>query len=371
MGLWFSTDRRTGASRKIGSGVVPELPTSGSPLASTGDNEKVLAKEQVAILNLWVEDILPHWDQHVSVRGKKVSKKVRTLCRMGPIPPAVRGRVWSKAIGNALHITKELYGIFGEHARSARHLSTAAATAAESEQSALLPHSPPSPSKYLGKEDSMALIDQDLPRTFHNVKYFHDNQDVLREVLQTYACYRPDVGYVQGMSYLAGMLLLHMDPYSSFVALANLLNYHYFLTFFRMDMTQMRKYFAVFEALFADQLPSLYKHFRHLNINPEMYLMDWLLTLFSKSLPLDIACHMWDCYVLEGETFMYRASLGILRFLNPKLKQGEFEECLKLLTRLPQDMDDSALFESIFAVSVQRARVEQLMQQHGLSPLQR
>jgi hypothetical protein len=32
----------------------------------------------------------------------------------------------------------------------------------------------------------------------------------LRSVLDTYCFYRPDVGYVQGMSYLAGNFLLYM-----------------------------------------------------------------------------------------------------------------------------------------------------------------
>ena len=38
----------------------------------------------------------------------------------------------------------------------------------------------------------------------------------LRDVLEAYTAYRPDIGYVQGMSYLAAILLLNMDTYECF-----------------------------------------------------------------------------------------------------------------------------------------------------------
>jgi hypothetical protein len=38
-----------------------------------------------------------------------------------------------------------------------------------------------------------------------------------------YVFFRPDVGYVQGMSHLAAMLLLNLDVFPAFVAFANLL----------------------------------------------------------------------------------------------------------------------------------------------------
>lgn len=40
----------------------------------------------------------------------------------------------------------------------------------------------------------------------------------------TYVCYRPDVGYVQSMSFIAGLLLLQMEPYPAFVAFANIMS---------------------------------------------------------------------------------------------------------------------------------------------------
>ena len=61
----------------------------------------------------------------------------------------------------------------------------------------------------------------------------------LREVLQTFVCYRPDIGYIQGMTYLGASLLLYMDDeYEVFRCLANLLSRH-LIDFYRFEMNKV------------------------------------------------------------------------------------------------------------------------------------
>ena len=53
----------------------------------------------------------------------------------------------------------------------------------------------------------------DLPRTWPALAFFANTgpfYSQLLTMLETYAVFRPDIGYVQGMSYVGGMLLLHM-----------------------------------------------------------------------------------------------------------------------------------------------------------------
>jgi hypothetical protein len=53
----------------------------------------------------------------------------------------------------------------------------------------------------------------DLPRTWPALAFFTNTgpfYSQLLTMLETYAVFRPDIGYVQGMSYVGGMLLLHM-----------------------------------------------------------------------------------------------------------------------------------------------------------------
>jgi len=49
--------------------------------------------------------------------------------------------------------------------------------------------------------------------------------------------------------------------------------------------------------------------FAELDVTCELYLLNWLMTLFAKSLPIDITTRLWDNYLLVGESFMIR--LGV------------------------------------------------------------
>ena len=98
---------------------------------------------------------------------------------------------------------------------------------------------------------------------------------MLHDVLGAYACYRPDVGYVQGMSFLAGVLLLNMEASDAFICLANLLNRSSYMAFFRVDHTLMSPYFATFTALLQEYLPRVHAHFVQMEFSPEYYLIEW------------------------------------------------------------------------------------------------
>ena len=98
---------------------------------------------------------------------------------------------------------------------------------------------------------------------------------MLHDVLGAYACYRPDVGYVQGMSFLAGVLLLNMEAGDAFILLANLLNRSSYLAFFKVDHALMEPYFRAFTGLLSEHLPRVHDHFTRLEFSPEYYLIEW------------------------------------------------------------------------------------------------
>lgn len=64
--------------------------------------------------------------------------------------------------------------------------------------------------------------------------------DTLYCLLAAYVYYRPDVGYVQGMSFIAAVLILNMEPADAFVCFANLLNRPCHMAFFHLDQPLVR-----------------------------------------------------------------------------------------------------------------------------------
>ncbi|KNC72066.1 hypothetical protein SARC_15384, partial [Sphaeroforma arctica JP610] len=93
---------------------------------------------------------------------------------------------------------------------------------------------------YVGREASATLIELDLGRTFPALDFFRVGgpfHETLRIILETYVSYRPDIGYVQGMSFIASVLLLYVGELDAFICFANILNRPVLMTFFRMEMS--------------------------------------------------------------------------------------------------------------------------------------
>ncbi|GAA6105865.1 TBC1 domain family member 14 isoform X1, partial [Tachysurus ichikawai] len=109
--------------------------------------------------------------------------------------------------------------------------------------------------------------------------------DVLHSILGAYTCYRPDVGYVQGMSFIAAVLILNMNTADTFIAFANLLNKPCQMAFYRVDHSLMLTYFAAFEVFFEENLPKLFAHFKSNNLTPDIYLIDWAVRYGSAWVP--------------------------------------------------------------------------------------
>lgn len=99
------------------------------------------------------------------------------------------------------------------------------------------------------------------------------------------------------MSYLAAILLIHLNEYESYRCLINLTHSNHFLSFLRGDVREVFNkmlYFMksniyikiewrvnYFNDYFEKELPNLYQHFKALDLSTEMFLLYWFLSLFS------------------------------------------------------------------------------------------
>ncbi|KAJ8262116.1 hypothetical protein GJAV_G00162400 [Gymnothorax javanicus] len=287
----------------------------------------------------WNHEILPNWETMCT------SRRVREMWWQG-VPPSVRGKVWSMAIGNELNITHELYSICLARAREKWNATPTSSSDTDGEDAGL---------SLADKEASLELIKLDISRTFPSLCIFQKGgpyHDMLHSILGAYTCYRPDVGYVQGMSFIAAVLILNLDTADAFIAFTNLLNKPCQMAFFRVDHSLMLTYFAAFEVFFEENLPKLFAHFKSNNLSPDIYLIDWIFTLYSKSLPLDLACRVWDVFCRDGDEFLFRTALGILKLYEDILTKMDFIHNAQFLTKLPEDISSEELFTAISTIQM-------------------
>ncbi|KAG7218019.1 hypothetical protein INR49_020682 [Caranx melampygus] len=206
--------------------------------------EKVRQEEEISNATLvWNQFILPHWD------SMKSSRRAQDLW-WGGLPPSVRGRVWSLAISNELNITTELYEIFLLRAKERWSIE-----GTQTDNVASLSDG----------ESGQEQISRDVSRTFPSLCVFQQGgpyHDLLQSILGAYTCYRPDVGYVQGMSSIAAVLILNMDEVDAFITFSNLMNKPCQLAFYRGDQPLMFRYFGAFQLVLENTLPHLFLYFQ-------------------------------------------------------------------------------------------------------------
>ncbi|KAJ7492480.1 rab-GTPase-TBC domain-containing protein [Mycena latifolia] len=258
-------------------------------------------------LSIWEKDIVPDW--------KVVHKNpaLRKLWWEG-IPTKLRASMWANAVGNALALSKDNYRTC--IARAKRALGSGAFPSA-----------------------TLSLIEQDISTTLPSLHIFHQETGPLYSDLKDMMCAwvvsRSDegLGYTLGAAKIAAMLLINMPAQQAFIVMRNLMERHCLRSFFGGEGAKddVDAYYRIFDTLLADGMPKIYFNFKQHQISPAAYLPDWLVPLFLDHLPFEACARLWDVLLLEGDSFLYRAALGMLAVLEPRLFFPDRTELLELL----------------------------------------
>ena len=110
----------------------------------------------------------------------------------------------------------------------------------------------------------------------------------------------------------------------------------------------MEQHYSNFSQQLTSHLPQLASHFSNLGLRPDLYLLDWMMTLYSKCCPLDVTCRVWDMIIRDGETFLTKTALGILSlYQDSLLAETDFVLIAQFLSKLPDNVNCDLLFDKI------------------------
>ncbi|KAM8942674.1 USP6 N-terminal-like protein [Lycaon pictus] len=255
--------------------------------------------------------MLKQWDRYLP------SEKLRRRVYKG-VPPQVRGQMCLR-----------LLNVNQVKARNARKYQ-------EMKEAALV-----------SSRDIMQ-IDLDVNRTFRSHTMFWDRygvgQRALFHVLAAYSVYDTEVGYCQGMSEIAAIVLMFLPEEDAFWALAQLMvdARH---GFFVQGFQKLLRFQAHHERVLERALPDLRKHMDEEQMSTGIYTPKWFLQCFLGRTPFSLTLKLWDVYMLDGERVLMAMAYTILKVHRKRLLKLPLEglrEFLQDSLAQPWALEDEA-----------------------------
>lgn len=181
----------------------------------------------------------------------------------------------------------------------------------------------------------------------------------LRRVLRAYSIYDSEVGYCQGMNFIAGMFITYVNEESAFWLLVHVMNEApcTMRGLFGEGMTEAHQVLHVADRLISHFHPRLARHFDKEGIHISMFATQWLLTIYTSSFPFDVVTRVWDAFLSEGWKVPYRVMLALLEISQPTLMRMNFEEILNYFKEMPFEIDANEIMELSFKIPLKKKHI--------------
>ncbi|KAH9260789.1 hypothetical protein BASA81_001256 [Batrachochytrium salamandrivorans] len=199
-------------------------------------------------------------------------------------------------------------------------------------------------------------ISKDLGRTLPTHLFFRGElgQQALERVLCAYANVDREVGFTQGMSFIAALFLLYLNEVQSFELLRTVMETEpcSLREIFRppnMDGVHLR--LMQYGKLLQLHLPKVAKHFTLIQFEPHMYAVNWFASVFTASqFPFPVICRIWDMFLFDGWPAVFKVTIAFWKLLERELvKLQRFEQVFELYRAVLVDF--ASRTDELFAIA--------------------
>ncbi|XP_029936426.1 growth hormone-regulated TBC protein 1-A-like [Myripristis murdjan] len=201
-------------------------------------------------------------------------------------------------------------------------------------------------------------INADMHRTFPDNIFFKNNaesclQGSLYNVLLAYGHHNKEVGYCQGMNFIAGyLIIITKDEEKSFWLMDALLG-KILPDYYSPAMLGLKVDQEVLGELVKAKAPAVGQLMAQYPGIWTLVVSRWFICLYIDILPIETVLRIWDCLLYEGSKVLFRVALTLIRHHQPEILRArslpDVCECFKQITRGAFTMDCHTFMQKIFA----------------------
>lgn len=199
-------------------------------------------------------------------------------------------------------------------------------------------------------------ISLDIPRTFPDNIYFKNDPDgkrkLLFNVLVAFAHHNQNVGYCQGLNFIAGILLLITEDEEITFWLLRILIEKILPDYYTKEMMGLLTDLEVFSELVKIKVPDVYNHMKKHNVSWAIVISKWFICLYAEVLPIETVLRIWDCLFYEGSKILFRVGITMIIKNKEKLLNArnfsEITEVFKGITQESVVIECHSFMQAIF-----------------------
>ncbi|EAR89881.3 rab-GTPase-TBC domain protein (macronuclear) [Tetrahymena thermophila SB210] len=221
-------------------------------------------------------------------------------------------------------------------------------------------------SKTEGPSDKLIL--KDLNRTFSDMRFFqiYDKHDKIYEgreklfrVLRAYSHFDQEIGYTQGMNFIAASLLVHLNPdnekdlevefinkeyeENTFWILVHIMHVKNWRILFLDGTPGIHQMIKTLDQKMKEYVPQIFQHIADVGLDSYSCFSQYFFTILLYNAPKTVQKRILDLFLFEGEQILYSVIIKMLTLCSDIIlsiydmqkmmeffKKGILDECHKI-----------------------------------------
>ena len=194
-------------------------------------------------------------------------------------------------------------------------------------------------------------ISKDLTRTFPKDKSFSKdskNTHKLYNVLTCYSNYNKNIGYAQGINFMAAIAICMFDKEEiSFMFLDSLINRFELNNYLSVDNKNLIGKLSHFSKYLNKYIPDIISFLDKHDINHGFFSHGWILTLFSNSMKKEYLVYTWAFMIIFGWKFFYSFVIQILLWYKKDIFKANINILCSKMKNILSDDDFGKNYKNI------------------------
>ena len=182
------------------------------------------------------------------------------------------------------------------------------------------------------KEDTLNIADtnltqikKDLGRTYPGHKFFQEEKtkEKMQNILRAFSNYYTEICYYQGMNFIVGFFLYHCEDYVAFWLFTSIIEEYGFRELYSKGFPGLELHTKNVEMILKKKYNNIYNAFNTLKINIQILMVEWLYSLFSSLIPLELQINFYYGFFSNGWDFFYKMCISCFLNLKGSFKSAE------------------------------------------------